>query len=66
MFVLCFHHGVLGVSRSLVFVYRPDGNFQLIIDTAKIQNQKAKVKCFGIYFLTFFNREVDFMKHKGD
>ena len=46
-----FHHGVLGVSRSLVFVYRPDGNFQLIIDTAKIRPQKRLVKCLKGKFL---------------
>ncbi len=33
---------------------------------AKIQNRKAEVKYFGIYFLTVFYREVDFLKPVGD
>ena len=45
-----------------VFVYRPDGNFQLIIDTAKIPPQKREVKHFGIYFRELSVLEVDFSK----
>ena len=74
MFVLCFHHGVLGVSRSLVlfagrmvifnfqFSIFNLINFQLIIDTAKIPPQKREVKHFGIYFREYSVLEVDFSK----
>ena len=33
---------------------------------AKIQNGKAEVKYFGIYFLDILYREVDFSKPVGD